>query len=53
MIFVIFLVIVMIILTRSMLEIPFIIYTTEKFKMAYPQLDKQFSSSYTQTIYDR
>lgn len=31
--------------TRSMLEIPFIIYTTEKFKMAYPQLDKQFSQA--------
>lgn len=31
--------------TKSMLEIPFIIYTTEKFKQKYPDVDKQIKLS--------
>lgn len=31
--------------TKTMLEIPFVIYTTEKFKQEYPDVDKQLSSA--------
>ena len=31
--------------TKSMLEIPFVIYTTEKFKQKYPLVDAQIRAS--------